>query len=58
MEVVVVSPYLSSSFALSLACVQAASDVYSPISGEVLEVNSVLVDEPAKVSGIIESGTE
>jgi glycine cleavage system H lipoate-binding protein len=32
--------------------VQAASDVYSPISGEVLEVNSVLVDEPAKVGGV------
>jgi hypothetical protein len=28
---------------------QAASDVYSPVSGEVVEINSALVDEPAKV---------
>lgn len=33
------------------ACyLQAASDVYSPITGEVTEVNEALVDEPAKVS--------
>ena len=32
---------------------QAASDVYSPVSGEVLEVNSVLIDEPAKVRSVI-----
>jgi glycine cleavage system H protein len=31
-------------------CLQAASDVYAPISGEVVEVNSVLADEPAKVN--------
>ncbi|KAK9845604.1 hypothetical protein WJX84_010535, partial [Apatococcus fuscideae] len=30
--------------------VKAASDVYSPISGEVTEVNEALVDEPAKVN--------
>lgn len=29
---------------------QAASDVYSPVSGEVLEVNGALVDKPATVS--------
>lgn len=34
-----------------VACVllQAASDVYSPVSGEVVEINSALVDEPATV---------
>jgi len=31
--------------------VKAASDVYSPVSGEVVEINSALVDEPAKVNG-------
>lgn len=31
--------------------VKAASDVYSPISGEVVEINSALVEEPAKVNG-------
>ncbi|WIA37100.1 hypothetical protein OEZ86_014068 [Tetradesmus obliquus] len=30
--------------------VKAASDVYSPISGEVVEINQALVDEPAKVN--------
>lgn len=30
--------------------VQAASDVYAPVSGEVLEVNSALADEPANVN--------
>lgn len=30
--------------------VKAASDVYSPVSGEVIEVNSSLSDEPAKVN--------
>ena len=29
--------------------VQAASDVYAPISGEVVEVNNALVDDPSKV---------
>jgi hypothetical protein len=31
---------------------QAASDVYSPISGEVVETNQALVDEPAKASDL------
>ncbi|MEM8771896.1 MAG: glycine cleavage system protein GcvH [Pseudomonadota bacterium] len=30
--------------------VKAASDVYAPISGEVIEANSTIVDEPAKVN--------
>lgn len=30
--------------------VKAAADVYSPISGEVTEVNSPLVDEPGKIN--------
>ncbi|MGV7212033.1 glycine cleavage system protein GcvH [Bradyrhizobium sp. UFLA05-112] len=30
--------------------VKAASDVYAPISGEVLEVNQAIVDEPALVN--------
>lgn len=31
--------------------VKAASDVYAPISGEVVEVNQSIVDDPAKVNG-------
>ncbi len=30
--------------------VKAASDVYAPVSGDVVEVNSAIVDEPAKVN--------
>lgn len=30
--------------------VKAASDVYAPISGEIVEVNASIVDEPAKVN--------
>ncbi len=30
--------------------VKAASEVYSPVSGEVVEVNAALSDEPAKVN--------
>ena len=30
--------------------VKAASDVYAPISGEVVEANQAIVDEPAKVN--------
>ena len=30
--------------------VKAAADVYSPISGEVIEVNSPLADEPGKIN--------
>ncbi len=31
------------------ALLQAASDVYSPVSGEVVESNQALADEPGKV---------
>jgi glycine cleavage system H protein len=31
--------------------VKAASDVYSPVSGEVIEGNSAVVDDPALVNG-------
>ncbi len=30
--------------------VKAASDVYAPISGEIVEVNTAVVDEPAKIN--------
>ena len=30
--------------------VKTASDLYSPVSGEVVEINSALVDEPAQVN--------
>lgn len=30
--------------------VKAASDVYAPISGDIVEVNNAIVDEPAKVN--------
>ena len=30
--------------------VKAASDVYAPISGEIVEVNQAIVEEPAKVN--------
>lgn len=30
--------------------VKAASDVYAPISGEIVEANGAIVDEPAKVN--------
>ena len=30
--------------------VKAASDVYAPISGEIVEINNGIVDEPAKVN--------
>lgn len=30
--------------------VKAASDVYAPISGEIVEVNNAIADEPAKVN--------
>ena len=30
--------------------VKAASDVYAPVSGEIVEVNSGIVEEPAKVN--------
>ena len=31
--------------------VKAASDIYSPVSGEIVEVNTALVDEPELVNG-------
>ena len=30
--------------------VKAASEIYAPLSGEIVEVNDVLADEPAKVN--------
>ncbi|BBK34834.1 glycine cleavage system H protein [Stella humosa] len=30
--------------------VKAASEVYSPVTGEVIEINQAIVDEPAKVN--------
>ncbi|MEM8985306.1 MAG: glycine cleavage system protein GcvH [Pseudomonadota bacterium] len=30
--------------------VKAASDVYAPISGEIVEINNAIVEEPAKVN--------
>ncbi|GJL92480.1 glycine cleavage system protein GcvH [Hyphococcus sp.] len=30
--------------------VKAASDVYAPVSGEVIEVNNAIVDDPSKVN--------
>ncbi len=30
--------------------VKAASDVYAPISGEIVEINAAIVEEPAKVN--------
>ncbi len=30
--------------------VKAASDVYAPISGEVVEINQAIVDDPAKIN--------
>ena len=30
--------------------VKAASDVYAPVSGEVIEINQAIVDEPALVN--------
>lgn len=32
------------------AGLQTASDMYSPVTGEVVEINQALVDDPAKVS--------
>ncbi|MEM6415148.1 MAG: glycine cleavage system protein GcvH [Pseudomonadota bacterium] len=30
--------------------VKAASDVYAPVTGEIVEINNTIVDEPAKVN--------
>jgi glycine cleavage system H protein len=34
----------------SVESVKAVSDIYSPVSGEVLEVNAILADSPEKVN--------
>lgn len=36
--------------AATVESVKAASDVYAPLAGEVVEVNQAIVDEPAKVN--------
>lgn len=36
--------------AVVVESVKAASEVYSPVTGEVVEVNQAIVDEPAKVN--------
>ena len=36
--------------------VKAASDVYTPVTGEITEANSAIVDEPAKVNEDPEGG--
>ena len=36
--------------------VKAASDVYAPISGEVIEINQAVVDDPAQVNADPEAG--
>src|SRR5688572_31501497 len=36
--------------------VKAASDVYAPVSGEVVEVNAALTDDPSLVNSGAESG--
>lgn len=41
--------------AVVVESVKAASDVYAPVSGEVTEVNDVLVEEPGKVNEAAES---
>jgi len=35
--------------------VKAASEIYAPVTGEVVEVNAALADEPAKVNAAAES---
>ncbi len=36
--------------AATVESVKAASEIYAPVSGEVVEINSELADEPAKVN--------
>ena len=38
----------------SVESVKAASDVYAPVSGTVVEINEALVDDPAIVNGSAE----
>lgn len=40
----------------SVESVKAASDVYAPVSGKVVEVNTVLSDEPGMVNSEAEAG--
>ena len=42
--------------AATVESVKAASDVYSPVSGEVLETNGELGDNPGTVNGAAETG--
>jgi glycine cleavage system H protein len=49
-------PEQGAEFAVGDACavvesVKAASDIYCPVSGAIVAVNDVLVDEPEKVNG-------
>ena len=34
----------------SVESVKSISDIYSPVSGKVIEINEVLIDEPAKIN--------
>lgn len=36
--------------AATVESVKAASDVYAPVGGEIVEINQAIVDEPAKVN--------
>lgn len=36
--------------AATVESVKAASDVYAPLAGEIIEVNSTIVDDPAKIN--------
>ena len=42
--------FLPERFTECVESVKAASDVYAPISGEIVAVNQPIVDEPAKVN--------
>ena len=42
--------YAQGDYMAVVESVKAASDVYAPISGEVIEVNQAIVDDPAKVN--------
>ncbi len=54
--VFVESPEIGSELAQGDACcviesVKAASDIYMPISGEIIDTNNALVDEPEMING-------
>lgn len=40
----------------TIESVKAASEIFAPVSGEVVEVNSALDDEPALINGAAEAG--